>query len=99
MSLSPSEVARIAHLARLELTPDEAAAMQRQLSDFFAIVERMRAVETRGVEPLATPLAVQQEVSLRLREDTVTEPDHRGANQRPAPAVHDGLYLVPRVIE
>ena len=59
----------------------------------------MRAVDTRGVEPLYTPLAAVRPVRLRLREDAVTEDDAREANQRSAPAVQDGLYLVPRVIE
>jgi aspartyl/glutamyl-tRNA(Asn/Gln) amidotransferase C subunit len=66
---------------------------------FFEIVERMRAVDTRGVEPLYTPLATVRPVQLRLREDAVTEADAREANQLSAPAVQDGLYLVPRVIE
>jgi aspartyl-tRNA(Asn)/glutamyl-tRNA(Gln) amidotransferase subunit C len=99
MPLSPEEVSRIAHLARLELQPDEQAAMLTQLNGFFSIVEQMSAVDTRGIEPLYTPLAAVQEMPLRLRDDAVTEPDRREANQRSAPAVADGLYLVPRVIE
>ena len=73
--------------------------MQTQLNGFFSIVERMSAVDTRGVEPLYTPLAAVQEMPLRLRDDTVTEADQREANQRSAPTVADGLYLVPRVLE
>ena len=99
MPLSPEEVSRIAHLARLELHPGEQAAMLTQLNDFFSIVERMSAVDTRGVEPLYTPLAAVQDMPLRLRDDLVTETDRREANQRSAPSVADGLYLVPRVIE
>ena len=99
MPLSPEEVSRIAHLARLELHPGEQAAMLTQLNDFFSIVERMSAVDTRGVEPLYTPLAAVQEMPLRLRDDVVTEADRRELNQRSAPAVADGLYLVPKVIE
>lgn len=100
MALTPQDVQRIAHLARLELVDDEPAQMQEQLSDFFAkIVEQMRAVDTRGVEPLYTPLSAVQSVALRLRDDVVTEGDEREANQRSAPAVEDGLYLVPKVIE
>jgi len=99
MPLSPEEVSRIAHLARLELHPGEQAAMLTQLNDFFSIVERMSAVDTRGVEPLYTPLAAVQDMPLRLRDDVVTETDRREANQRSAPAVADGLYLVPKVIE
>jgi len=99
MPLSPEEVSRIAHLARLELHPGEEAAMLTQLNGFFSHVEQMSAVDTRGVEPLYTPLAAVQDMPLRLRNDVVTETDCREANQRSAPAVADGLYLVPRVIE
>lgn len=73
--------------------------MLTQLNGFFTIVERMSAVDTSGVEPLYTPLSAIQETSLRLREDVVTEVDNREAHQRNAPAVIDGLYLVPKVIE
>ena len=99
MPLSPEDVSRIAHLARLELSPAESQAMLGQLNDFFRIVEQMSAVDTRGVEPLYTPLSAVQEVALRLRDDVVTETDGRAANQRSAPAVEDGLFLVPKVIE
>jgi aspartyl-tRNA(Asn)/glutamyl-tRNA(Gln) amidotransferase subunit C len=54
MALTPQDVGRIAHLARLELSPDEASAMLAQLNGFFGIVERMGAVDTSGVEPLYT---------------------------------------------
>jgi aspartyl-tRNA(Asn)/glutamyl-tRNA(Gln) amidotransferase subunit C len=99
MALTSDDVRRIAHLARLELRPDEQAAMLQQLNGFFGIVERMSAVDTRGVEPLYTPLSAVQAVHLRLREDMVTEADAREANQASAPAVEDGLFLVPKVIE
>ena len=98
MALTPQDVSRIAQLARLELQPAEQAAMQSQLNGFFGIVEQMSAVDTSGVEPLYTPLSAVQEVTLRLREDAVTETDQREANQRSAPAVEDGLFLVPKVI-
>ena len=99
MSLTPQDVSRIAHLARLELKADEQAAMLGQLNGFFRIVEQMSAVDTRGIEPLYTPLSAVQEVSLRLREDQVSEGDERERNQASAPAVEDGLFLVPKVIE
>jgi aspartyl-tRNA(Asn)/glutamyl-tRNA(Gln) amidotransferase subunit C len=99
MALSLADVNRIAHLARLELRPEEQAAMLSQLNGFFGIVEKMSAVDTTGVEPLYTPLSAVQDVPLRLREDAVTEHDEREANQRSAPAVEDGLFLVPKVIE
>lgn len=104
MALTPEDVSRIAHLARLELTEAEAAAMQAQLNGFFVIVEQMSAVDTRGIEPLYTPLAALHEVASRLRDDAVTEMTRgsaaaRARNQLSAPAVHEGLYLVPKVIE
>ncbi|GAB4114867.1 MAG: Asp-tRNA(Asn)/Glu-tRNA(Gln) amidotransferase subunit GatC [Rubrivivax sp.] len=99
MSLTPEDVSRIAHLARLELSPAEQAAMLADLNGFFRIVEQMGAVDTGGVEPLYTPLSAVQQVALRLRDDAVTEADDRTANQRSAPAVEDGLFLVPKVIE
>lgn len=99
MALTPDDVSRIAHLARLELRGDEPVAMLAQLNGFFSIVERMSAVDTSGVEPLYTPLSAVAAVELRLRDDVVTEGDEREANQRSAPAVEDGLYLVPKVIE
>ncbi|KQW68754.1 MULTISPECIES: Asp-tRNA(Asn)/Glu-tRNA(Gln) amidotransferase subunit GatC [unclassified Methylibium] len=99
MALTPTDVSRIALLARLELSEAEQSAMLSQLNGFFDIVERMRAVDTTGVAPLYTPLSAVQEVALRLREDAVTEVDQRQANQCSAPAVEAGLYLVPKVIE
>lgn len=99
MALTPAEVSRIAQLARLELAADEQAAMLTQLNEFFDIVEKMRAVDTSGVEPLYTPLSAIEDVTLRLREDAVTEPNNREANMRNAPAQDGGLFLVPKVIE
>jgi aspartyl-tRNA(Asn)/glutamyl-tRNA(Gln) amidotransferase subunit C len=99
MPLTPHDVERIAQLARLELQPEEAAAMLAQINGFFSIVEQMSAVDTSGVEPLYTPLSAVQAVALRLRDDVVTEVVDRDANQVSAPAVRDGLYLVPKVIE
>jgi len=99
MSLTSHDIARIAHLARLELQPDESERMLTQINGFFDIVERMRAVDTAGIEPLTHPVAAVQDVALRLREDVASEPDNREANQRSAPAVERGLFLVPKVIE
>jgi aspartyl-tRNA(Asn)/glutamyl-tRNA(Gln) amidotransferase subunit C len=99
MSLNSQDIARIANLARLELSPDESARLLVQTNDFFNIVEKMRAVDTTGVEPLAHPLESIQAVSLRLRDDVVSEPNLREANQQTAPAVENGLFLVPKVIE
>ncbi|MFT3778403.1 MAG: Asp-tRNA(Asn)/Glu-tRNA(Gln) amidotransferase subunit GatC [Ottowia sp.] len=99
MSLTRTDIDRIAHLARLQLDDDRSERMLTKLNGFFGIVEAMRAVDTTGVEPLAHPVAAIRDVQLRLRDDVASEPDQREANQRSAPAVEGGLFLVPRVIE
>ena len=93
--LSLEQIARIAELARLELGDADAAAMQQQLNGILAMVDRMQSVDTQGVEPMSHP----QEAMQRLRDDEITERDQRAAFQEIAPAVEDGLYLVPKVIE
>ena len=99
MSLTSQDIARIAHLARLELRPEEGERMLARINGFFDIVERMRAVDTSGIEPLTHPVEAVQAVQLRLAEDKVTEANEREANQQSAPAVERGLFLVPKVIE
>ena len=99
MSLSPADIDRLAHLARLGLAPDERTRLRTQLNDFFGIVEKMRAVDTTGIIPLAHPVEIIGDVALRLRDDIASEPNQREANQRNAPALENGLFLVPRVIE
>jgi aspartyl-tRNA(Asn)/glutamyl-tRNA(Gln) amidotransferase subunit C len=99
MALNAQDIARIANLARLELSSTESERMLGQLNDFFGIVEKMQAVDTSSVSPLSHPVAAIQDIALRLREDIASEPDQRDANQRSAPAVERGLFLVPKVIE
>jgi aspartyl-tRNA(Asn)/glutamyl-tRNA(Gln) amidotransferase subunit C len=100
MSLALSDVKRIAHLAQLELTEEQASHTLEQLNQIFALVEQMSAVDTSGIEPLNHPIAAHlQDLSLRLRDDVVTEPNRRADYQQVAPATQDGLYLVPVVIE
>ena len=82
--VSCREVVR-AHLARLELSTEEQASMLGQLNGFFNIVEKMSAVDTSGVEPLYTPLSAVQNVTLRLRDDAVSESNERERNQLSAP--------------
>ena len=99
MSLSSQDIGRIAHLARLQLRPEESERLLTQINGFFDIVGQMRAVDTRGIEPLAHPVAAIQTIALRLREDRATEVIDREANMRNAPAREAGLFLVPKVIE
>ena len=103
MSLTSTDISRIANLARLELKPAESERLLTQINGFFEIVEKMRAVNTTGIEPLAHPVdayrANRDAMSLRLRDDVASEPNNREANQDSAPAVERGLFLVPKVIE
>jgi len=102
MSLTTLDIQRIANLARLALQPDEEARMLDKINDFFGIVEQISAVDTTGVVPMAHPVDAMHnspEMALRLRSDTVSEPNQREANQKSAPAVENGLFLVPKVIE
>ena len=111
MSLSSQDIQRLAQLSRLQFDAPAADRLLGQLNGFFEIVEQMRAVDTTGVVPMAHPvdamlgltLAIgdtdEHGMTLRLREDAVSEPNQREANQRSAPAVERGLFLVPKVIE
>jgi aspartyl-tRNA(Asn)/glutamyl-tRNA(Gln) amidotransferase subunit C len=95
MTLTLADVHRIAHLARIEI--DEAAAREvhKKLEAIFAMINELQAVDTTGIEPMSHA----QDVMLPLREDVVTAADQRELFQSAAPAVQDGLYLVPRVVE
>jgi aspartyl-tRNA(Asn)/glutamyl-tRNA(Gln) amidotransferase subunit C len=95
MALSLDDVKRIAALARISISDAEAGQALAQLSDIFALIERMQAVDTSGIEPMSHA----QDLALRLREDRVTQTDQRELFQSIAPQVEAGLYLVPRVIE
>ncbi len=99
MALTSQDIERVAHLARLELRPDETERVLSQLNGFFTLVEQMEAVNTDGVEPLAHPAAILGDVALRLRDDIASEPNLRDLSQISAPAVERGLFLVPKVIE
>lgn len=95
MSLSADDVAKIAHLARLAVEPSESEALGRELSNILDLVAQMESVDTEQVVPMAHPLEMAQ----RLREDVVTEENRRDSYQSNAPAVENGLFLVPKVIE
>lgn len=95
MSLKPDDVERIAQLARIEISATEADAMVGKLSAILGLIEQMQAVDTNGISPMSHA----QDVTQRLRDDIVTETDQRELFQRNAPAVENGLYLVPQVIE
>lgn len=95
MALTLSDVKRIAHLARIEITEEEAGVALGQLNEILVMIERLQSVDTTGIEPMSHPLGGGQ----RLREDQPVLVDIREAALRNAPAQQDGLFLVPRVIE
>ncbi len=95
MALERSDVEKIAHLARLGLNEDDIPSTTTTLNNILGLIDQMQAVDTSGIEPLAHPLEATQ----RLRADQVTERNQREAYQAIAPAVENGLYLVPKVIE
>ena len=94
-TISEAEVQKVAHLARLALPADQTEAYVSKLSSIIDLVAQLSAVNTEGVAPMAHPLDAMQ----RLRDDVVTESNHREKYQSVAPEVEDGLYLVPKVIE
>ncbi len=100
MALDLSDVNRLAILAQLELSSEQAGKTLEKLNGIFALVAQLCAVDTDGVSPLRHPLAVTQpNLAIRLREDIVTETNQREVFQACAPIVQDGLYLVPKVID
>jgi aspartyl-tRNA(Asn)/glutamyl-tRNA(Gln) amidotransferase subunit C len=102
MALNEQDVARIARLARIELTPERRARALDELNGMLHIIERLQAVDTKGVEPLAHPLSAHELVTLRLRDDVVQESgsDARRAELLAnAPDTQEGLFLVPKVLD
>jgi aspartyl-tRNA(Asn)/glutamyl-tRNA(Gln) amidotransferase subunit C len=94
-TIDPATVMKIADLARLAVNERERAGFAAEMSAILQLVERMTAVDTASVDPLAHPLDEFQP----QRDDEVTEPNQRELFQSIAPSVADGLYLVPKVIE
>jgi aspartyl-tRNA(Asn)/glutamyl-tRNA(Gln) amidotransferase subunit C len=99
MSLSDDQVRRLARLARIGIRPDESAAVIDRLNRVLGLIDQLKAVDTAGIEPMAHPLDALLPEGQRLRADAVTETDRRELFQSVAPAVEEGLYLVPKVIE
>jgi len=99
MSLTPDQLQRIAHLARIAVSPQEAIGVTERLNQVLGLIDQLQAVDTTGIEPMAHALDAELAVQQRLRPDAATEPDARADFQAVAPAVAEGLYLVPKVIE
>jgi aspartyl-tRNA(Asn)/glutamyl-tRNA(Gln) amidotransferase subunit C len=95
VKLTRQNVEQIAHLARLEIGPEELDGVVEKLSRIVQFVDQLKLADTSAVLPMAHPMDMSQ----RLRLDEVTEADHRDLYQQNGEAVADGLYLVPRVLE
>lgn len=96
MSLSRTEIEKLAHLARLSLRDDEVPRYVESLSSILEFVGQLESAQTSDIEPMAHPLPG---LAQRLRNDEATEKDRHGLYQQNAPRVEGGLYLVPKVIE
>jgi len=95
MSLTANDVKKIAHLARLGIAEQDVEHYAKDLSGVLELMTQMGQLDTTGVTPMAHPLDQMQ----RLREDAVTESDHRDHFQTITPQTEAGLYLVPKVID
>lgn len=99
MKLTPDELKRIAHLARITVNEAEVTALQTDLTGVFTLIDQLVNVDTTGIAPLAHPLAVMGDMAQRLRDDAITASDARVANMQNAPAQENGLFLVPKVLD
>jgi aspartyl-tRNA(Asn)/glutamyl-tRNA(Gln) amidotransferase subunit C len=99
MSLSDDQIRRLARLARIAIEPAETGAVAERLNRILGLIGEMQAVDASGIEPMSHALDEHVASAQRLREDKVTETGRREDYQALAPAVEDGLYLVPKVIE
>ena len=95
MAIEQDEIEKIAALARIRISDAQISEVTRRMTAILDMVDQLQAADTADVQPMANPLDATQ----RLRADEVTESNRREDFQAIAPAVEDGLYLVPRVIE
>ncbi len=95
MAIEQGEIEKIAELSRIRIADEEIGQVTQRITEILQMVDQLQAVDTHNVEPMANPLDATQ----RLRPDKVTQSNRRDAFQAIAPAVENGLYLVPKVIE
>lgn len=88
-------VKKVAHLARLELTPEEEATYGAQLGQVLAYIEKLNAVDVSQVEPLAHPIPMQNIMRADQRRPSLPTQEAL----RNAPAQANGLFLVPKIVE
>ena len=94
---SPSniDIPYVAHLARMQLNPEEVRVFQRQLNDIVGYVAQLQALDTTGVEPMAHAAPVFN----RMREDEPREGLPHEAAMSNAPSTRNGLFIVPKIME
>lgn len=95
MTIETKDIEHLAHLARLALDADQVPALADELDKIMQLVEKMAAVDTIDIQPLAHPLDETQP----LRDDEVTENNQRDQFLNIAPQTSAGLYIVPQVID
>lgn len=95
MALTLDDVKRVAHLARIAISDNEAQSTHTRLTGIFELIAQMETIDVSAIEPMSHA----QDSTQRLRDDVVTEADQRERFQAIAPQVDAGLYLVPKVIE
>lgn len=95
MSVDEATVKRIARLARIAISDEEAHALAPDLSNILRWIEQLGEVDTSGVEPMTAVIAN----TLRLRDDVVTDGGVRDAVLANAPQAEHGFFTVPKVID
>ncbi|MEZ5811496.1 MAG: Asp-tRNA(Asn)/Glu-tRNA(Gln) amidotransferase subunit GatC [Rhizobiaceae bacterium] len=95
MSVDIATVKRVAHLARIAVSDEDAEAMTGELNAILGFVEQLDEVDVTGVEPMTsvTPMAMKK------RADEVTDGDKATDIVANAPASEDHFFLVPKVVE
>lgn len=93
--MDQSEINKLAKLAHLEISEETSQEVTQSINAILGLVDQLQQANTDGVEPMAHP----QDAVQRLRADVVSESNNRDNFQAIAPAVEDGLYLVPKVID
>lgn len=95
MAITQDDIEKIAELARIRIADNQIGEVTERITEILGMVDQLQAIDTSDVEPMANPLDALQ----RLRADVVTQSNQREAFQAIAPAVENGLYLVPKVID
>ncbi|HKZ96729.1 MAG TPA: Asp-tRNA(Asn)/Glu-tRNA(Gln) amidotransferase subunit GatC [Hyphomicrobiaceae bacterium] len=95
MQVDEATVRRIARLARIKITDEEAKGLERELSGILAWVEQLDEVDTSAVEPMTRVVAQE----LKMRKDEVTDGEIADDVVRNAPQAEDHFYVVPKVVE